>query len=452
MPPADGPAAVTAHAPAFPPPPAGRIVLSWLIRLRWFAVAGQLIAIGVAAALLGLDYPMIPLAAVLAVTLLTNAGLALWLRLSRAPRSLPLPGWLTLAVLLLDVVLLTVLLYYTGGPDNPFAVLFVVHVAMATLVLGPGWAWAVVATAGVCYGLIAWRHRPLAPGAEGAEAVPAWAQVLGQWTALLLVVVVLAYFIGRVMLALRTREQELSSMRERAALSDRLASLTTLSAGAAHELGTPLGTIAVVAKEMERDARRLAETPGITGEALAGAGSLADDAALVRQQVDRCRQILEHMRGDVAGRSTDEPGRCRVDDVLGAVVGQLRAGAQSRLEIHRDDPLPDVAAPLRAVQQAVQFLVNNAFDASGPDERVRLEIRSAGGIVQFVVTDRGTGMDAETLRRATEPFYTTKEPGRGMGLGLFLVRLVADRNGGRLEIESEPGKGTVARLVLPAAS
>ncbi len=83
---------------------------------------------------------------------------------------------------------------------------------------------------------------------------------------------------------------------------------------------------------------------------------------------------------------------------------------------------------------------------------MRLEIRSAGGIVLFVVTDRGTGMDAETLRRATEPFYTTKEPGRGMGLGLFLVRLVADRNGGRLEIESEPGKGTVARLVLPAAS
>ena len=86
MPPADGSAAVTALAPAFPPPPAGRIVLSWLIRLRWFAVAGQLIAIGVAAALLGLDYPMIPLAAVLAVTLLSNAALALWLALSRLRR------------------------------------------------------------------------------------------------------------------------------------------------------------------------------------------------------------------------------------------------------------------------------------------------------------------------------------------------------------------------------
>lgn len=421
--------------------PAARIVLSWLIRLRWFAVAGQLVAIGVAFAILELTYPIVPLSAVLAATLLTNAGLLLWLRLSQARMRLRIPQGLTLAVLLLDVALLTVLLYYTGGHENPFAVLFVVHVAMATLVLGPGWAWAVVATAAACYGIIVWRHRPLVPA---QETLPLWAEVLGQWTALLVVVVVLAYFIGRVMLALRAREQELGSMRERAALNERLASLTTLAAGAAHELGTPLGTIAVVAKEMELEARQLDE------QSPDRSGSLADDAALIRQQVERCRQILERMRGDIAGRSSDEPGRCTAHEVVQGVAAELRAEARERLDVKiAPDALP-IAAPLRAVQQAVQFLVNNALEASSPRARVELEVAQANGAVSFIVRDHGSGMDRQTLRRATEPFFTTKDPGRGMGLGLFLVRLVAERNGGRLLIDSAEGKGTDARLELPA--
>ena len=410
-----------------------RIVLSWLIRLRWFAVVGQLMAIAAALTVLELHYPVAPLAAVLAVTLATNALLVAWLR--RGP---PLPRWLTPAVLVLDVALLTVLLYFTGGPENPFAVLYVVHVAMATVVLGPGWAWAVVATAAACYAVIARWHRPLAP----PGALPRWAEVLGEWAALLIVVGVLAYFIGRLVRALRTREQELSSVRERAALNERLASLTTLAAGAAHELGTPLGTIAVVAKELELTARR--------GSAGGDVEALAEDAALIRQQVDRCREILERMRGDVAGRSSDEPGRCDPREVVEAAADQLLPEARGRLDVSVPPVIPYAAAAPRAVQQAVSFLVNNAFDASPADRRVALSVRAADGRLTFEVRDAGTGMDAETLRRASEPFYTTKDPGRGMGLGLFLVRLVAERNGGRLEMDSAPGVGTTARLVLPA--
>lgn len=352
-----------------------------------------------------------------------------------------LPQALTLSVLLLDVALLTVLLYYTGGHENPFAVLFVVHVAMATLVLGSAGAWAVVATAALCYGVIVWRHEPLVPG---EAQLPVWAVVLGQWTALALVVGVLAYFIGRVMQALRLREQELAAMRERAAMNERLASLTTLAAGAAHELGTPLGTIAIVAKEMEHEAQQLGEAAG------AQAGSLEEDAALIRQQVERCRQIIERMRGDIAGRSTDQPGRCSLEEVVHAVSAQLHPDARLRLQVQAPPASPEVAAPLRAVQQAVQFLVNNALEASEPSGRVALEVSQTGPMVTFTVRDQGSGMDPETLRRASEPFFTTKPPGRGMGLGLFLVRLVAERNGGRFSIESVEGEGTLARLELPA--
>jgi two-component system sensor histidine kinase RegB len=421
--------------------PAGRIVLSWLIRLRWFAAVGQLVAIMVAFAIFGLHYPIVPLATVLAATALTNGALVGWLALSRPRMRVRVPQVLTLGVLLLDVLLLTVLLYYTGGQENPFAVLFVLHVAMATLVLGSGWAWAVVAASAICYGLIAWRHRPLVPA--DAE-LPLWAAILGQWTALALVVGVLAYFIGRVVRALRVRDRELATMRERASLNERLASLTTLAAGAAHELGTPLGTIAVVAKEMELAARQLDPKGSQTA-------SLADDAALVRQQVERCRQILERMRGDIAGRSTDEPGRCSPTDVIRSVQEQLSPDLRARLKISFMGEAPSVAVPQRALFQALQFLVNNAIEASEQSQPVSLDIGAADGFVCFRVRDQGAGMDAQTLRRATEPFFTTKAPGRGMGLGLFLVRLVAERNAGRFAIDSSPGRGTTAELELPIA-
>lgn len=408
------------------------IVLAWLVRLRWLAAAGQIVAIGVAVWLVDLRYPLVPLAWVIALTLLTNVALVLWRRFGRRP----VPGVTAPAVLVLDVALLTALLYFTGGPDNPFAVLYVVHVALATTVMGPRWAWATVAVVAACYGLLLLGgHRPLSPG----EPLPGWAQLLGRSAALMLVVVLLAYFVGRITASLRRRETELAAVRERAQVNERLAALTTLAAGAAHELGTPLGTIAVVAKEMELAAREN------------GQPALAEDAALVRQQVDRCRQILDHLRGDVAGRTTDEPGTSDAAEIVEQVKAGLRPDRAERLELRLEGSLPHVAAPPRATQQAVQFLVNNAFDASPPTAPVTLRVGREGAEVVFSVTDVGMGMDAETLRRATEPFYTTKDPGRGMGLGLFLVRLVAERNGGSLSLDSTAGRGTFAALRLPAA-
>ena len=408
-----------------------RIVLSWLVRLRWLAVAGQVVAVGLATVVLGVDYPLRLIAVVLGTTLVTNAAAAAWVRHEGA-----VPRWLTPAVLLLDVLLLTALLGLTGGTHNPFVMLFAVHVAMAAVVLGPRWAWATAGVVAACYAALTLWGQPLTPGRD--QPLAAWVSTFGQAAALAVVVALLAYFIGRVIASLRRREAELASVRERAQANERLAALTTLAAGAAHELGTPLGTIAVVAKEMELSARSRDEA------------ELADDAALVRQQVERCRQILDHLRGDVAGRGTDEPGDCDPIDVARLVADRLRPDRRSRLDVHAPPDLPRAAAPSRATQQAVGFLVNNAFDASPHDRRVSLRLHDGDGRIAFAVIDRGGGMDADTLRRATEPFFTTKDPGRGMGLGLFLVRLVAERNGGDLALDSTPGAGTTATLTLPA--
>ena len=406
-----------------------QIALMWLARLRWLAVVGQVLATGVAQWVLKLDLPLAPIVTVVVVTLVSNVAIVVWSRRGVAP------GWTVPAVLLLDTCSLTVLLYYTGGPDNPFSSLYLVHVAMSVVAVGPAWTWVQVVAAVGAYLLLMWNHRELEP------APPQWAGPAGKWAALVLVSLLIAYFIGRVTSALREREQELGALREQASRNEQLAALTTLAAGAAHELGTPLGTIAVVAKELELAAGKVKDDD-----------SMAEDARLIRAEVDRCRRILDRMRIDIVEDLSQKTSAVRLDDLIERVRQDLAADEQARLQVRYEAGLDVFVAPSRAIQQAVVVMVRNAFDATPRDQQVTLGIHKRGGRVAFEVEDRGHGMDEETLRRAGEPFFTTKPPGKGMGLGLFLVRLVAEKFGGSFKLHSKPGEGTRSVLELPDAS
>jgi two-component system sensor histidine kinase RegB len=422
---------------------APQIVLAALTRLRWLAVVGQVGACAVASAGLHLQVPVAPIASVIGVTALSNVLLIAWGRF--APPSI----WLVRATILLDVLLLTALLYLTGGPANPFAALYLVHVAMAVIVGGMAWTWVVVAAAAACYGLLLSWNLPLRP-APGKAPPAGWVGAVGSWAALVLVSVLIAVFIGRVIRALRQRELELAAARERAAKNEQLAALTTLAAGAAHELNTPLGTIAVVAKELElscggqEDATDAAGTGGPLSAVL-------DDARLIRREVDRCRAILGRLRLDVEDAAPPR-GVVRVDELVANLRDSLQEPEASRLEVRRSADVESVNAPARALEQALLVLVRNAFDASPPDRPVTLEVsRRRDGRVRFDVRDRGSGMSEQVLRRAGEPFFTTKGPGRGMGLGLFLVHLVAERCGATFSLDSREGEGTHCVLEIPDA-
>jgi two-component system sensor histidine kinase RegB len=401
-----------------------QIVLAALTRLRWLAVFGQLAATLLAVALLRLKLPLGPIAAVVLITAASNVVLAL------LPAIIKPPAWLVQGTLLLDVFLLTILLYLTGGPDNPFASLYVIHVAMAVIVLRAAWTWVVVASVAACYGILLAWHLPLLP------ALPHWIPAVGNWAALVLVSVLIATFIGRVIWSLREREYELVAVRDRAARSEQLAALTTLAAGAAHELNTPLGTIAVVAKELE-----------LSCDSPANGSSVLDDARLIRREVDRCRTILSRMKVDI-GEDVSHRSTVSLADLeikLRESIGEENA---ARLKVMRDAGIDTVRAPVRALEQALLVLLRNGLDASPNDGPVRLEMSHHNGHVRFVVQDDGCGMSEEMLRRAGEPFFTTKEPGRGMGLGLFLVRLVAQQCGATFSIDSKIGNGTTCVLEL----
>ena len=226
--------------------------------------------------------------------------------------------------------------------------------------------------------------------------------------------------------------------RERAARSEALASLATMAAGAAHELSTPLGTIALVARELQRNVEQTS----------VDVDALREDARLMRAEVERCRVILDGMSG-----------RARGDTVLSAeplppvTLAQMAEGALTdaqrqrlRVEIAPGTGLPGGSGT--EVAQALTLLLRNAFDASGGDSPVELRFRPQEQMVRMEIHDQGPGMSEETLRRAGEPFYTTKEPGSGLGLGLFLVRTFAERAGGNLRFEV--GGGTTAILEVPS--
>ncbi len=414
--------------------PRGRnITLSWLLRLRWGAVAGQTLTVAASVLLLGLTLPVPSLLATIGVTVVTNLALARWL--SRpAPEA---PPQLIASVLVLDTLLLTILLLLTGGPANPFGALYLVHVTLAAVTLGARWGWAVMALGSACFLLLFAVHVPIA-GMDRSDASTWRLHLAGTWVAFVVAATVTAYFVSRIASELQRRDRALAEAQARVARSEKLASLTTLAAGAAHELGTPLGTIAVVARELERSAERHALGASVT-----------EDLRLIREQVERCRLILVQMSAKAGEAMGETPGPIAVQALFADVrtgIGPERAG---RLDVTQGAGAERVQAPRQALTHVLASLVRNAFDASPHGARVALEVVAHEAGVRFSVHDAGHGMPPEVLSRAGDPFFTTKPAGQGTGLGVFLARALAEQLGGRLVLVSEVSKGTIASLELP---
>jgi two-component system sensor histidine kinase RegB len=414
---------------------APELVLRWLVPLRFLAAAGQLGALATAGLALRLPLPYPRLLVVPALTALSNLALV-FLRVppDRARA-------LATGVLVVDTLLFTLLLHWSGGPDNPFSAIYAIHVAMASMLGSASATWLVAALSAAGYAfLFRWHepqhfwHAPLAP------SIPIQLHALGMWVAVAVVAVAITFFIGRITRTLREREAALRQIGELAARNARLASLTTLAAGAAHELGSPLGTIAVVAGDIAREADR---SPSLA--------SLAGDARLLRSEVERCRAILQRMSGraGLGAAGPDEP--LRTED-LPRLLGSQQLGDAARcLELAVDAP-PGASLGARDDFAAMVLpLVRNSIDASPPEARIRVDVGLAGGRVRVCVRDQGHGMSPDVLEHAGEPFFTTRAPGLGTGLGLFVVRLHAERLGGTLRHDSAPGAGTTARVEWPIA-
>ena len=437
-----------------------RINFAWILKLRWLAAAGQLFTIVLVVTWFGIALPLQALVAVLVLEVVTNLLLTAWRnRQSRADEpEAAVARRLEIAlgtILLVDIALLAILLFLTGGPTNPFAVFYIVNIVLAAVVVPPLWAAAVAVLALGTFTALFFVHVPL-PELErlgyfspSGGSDPYWfgdrlsLYLKGLLVAFGMAATTVALFVTRLNAERNVLEESLEGVRLRKVRSDRLEALGTLAAGAAHELASPLSTIAVIAKDLEVAlARALPDDEA------------AEDARLIRQEVSRCRQIIDQMAADAGQSASDNLVVGTIDELLDATLQNLRR--RDHVEIAVAPGMRDQALrlPRRALSLALRQVVKNALDASGERGEgargpVKLAVRQDDRELLIVVEDRGVGMTPETIDRATDPFFTTKEPGEGMGLGLFLTQSVIDRLDGRIVFESEPGEGTVVTVGLP---
>lgn len=278
--------------PESPTPTRPLVTGRWLVRLRWAAVLAQVTGVGVAVQVLGLLLPLGPIAVVIILLAVSNAALGWWVSRERPaePRVLGL-------VLGFDVTLLTTLLWLTGGTSNPFTTVYLVYIALAAVTLGSRWTWTIAALSVAGYAVLFAISPAADPHAIHRPADELSGHLAGMWVAFLSAAILIGFFVTRVREALDERERALAEARQVAAAQERLASLTTLAAGAAHELATPLATIAVASKELLREAEA-SNNP-----------ALIEDAVLIRSQVERCRQILDHMSGRADASTADPAAR-----------------------------------------------------------------------------------------------------------------------------------------------
>ncbi len=408
--------------------------LPWLLSLRWLAVAGQ-VATCLAASALGFAIPWTALGAFVLVTVSTN--LAVQSARGRLFRDSDL---VCAALLVQDTLVLAGMVWWTGGVENPFTGFFLLHVVIAAVLLPRSWSWWFLGLSAACLGLQFLSPHPLVAaralpfGIEGTSR-------LGILVDLVLAGASVAFFVGRLRKSISEKDLELERARLRSERHERFAAVATLAAGVAHELATPLSTIAVVSSDFER----------LAG-GHCGNGECISDARLIRSEVERCRKVLESLGQRATDGIGDPASLVELSWVPDRIRPFLHAGKWARLDFEGFLDAGRIVVPLPPLLQSLAALAKNACEASPPHERVRISVRTDSDTAVFEVADRGEGMDPSTVQRAGEPFFTTKGPGRGMGLGLFLVRTFVERVQGSLEIDSRPGEGSVFRMSIPSRS
>jgi len=412
---------------------APNLALPWVVRLRYAMVLGGAATLCGISYLLGFYPALLWTIVPLVFVLVTN----LWLR--RVAQGLVCdPQTILGFIFVVDTLCLTAVLALTGGPMNPFSLLYLVQITLAAVVLKKEWTWVLGVLATLCFGLLFLLHLSLRGSHLHSGEPGLYSHLIGMWIAFVIAAALISFFTSRVSHALRLREQEVLALQEHVARQEKLTSLVTLAAGAAHELGTPLGTIAVVARELELYASTLGDSDAVR-----------DDAKLIRSEVERCEHILQRMSADGAEPVGESPRAIQTVELLRQALQEIPDPRRSHISVDAAGAPTDLFLPVRATVQSLAALLGNALEAGRDDAQVVLRAQSHDLEVVFSVSDHGCGMSSETLRRIAEPFFTTKEPGKGMGLGTFLVRTFAQRLGGELSYQSALGNGTTATLTLP---
>lgn len=394
--------------------------------LRSIAVCGQMIAIALSTAL-GIILPLFAMASVIAALVLLNGWI--WLQL-RAPRQ-----WGQAAVaaqLGFDLVSFALLIYLSGGTDNPFCLLFVLHSALLALLLPLKWAAVGIVAVITSFAVLSRIRLPLEM--KGAGPVPTDLLVFGQWLSFALTAGITAWFVLRIVGSLRDHDRELARAAQIALRDEAVLRVGALAAGAAHELATPLTTMAVTAGEILRNA----QSPAVKR-----------DAEILASQVGICREKIADLLAAGGHARSVGGGRERLDIFLESIAERCRTiHPEARIASNWDQisPAPEIFSE-QALRQSLLALLSNAVDASPRD--VEFSGRKEGNIARLAIADRGPGLPTTDTDKLGRSFFTTKRPGDGAGLGLIIARRTIERLGGAIRWTSRDGGGVLVEVEVP---
>ena len=418
---------------------ARRLKLDTLIRLRWLAVTGQCLALAFVHLELGYQFPFGACLAAVAAAAMLN----LWLRIRR-PASYRLGSNEATLLLGFDVLQLAALLYLTGGLQNPFAILFLAPVLISATALAPERTLALGLLASACAAFLAFFHHELPWNGPNVLELP-HLYVRGILTAILLGIAFTGVFAYRVAEEARQLAAALAATELVLAREQHLSQLDGLAAAAAHELGTPLATIALVSKELDLQA-----VPG---------SAMADDTKLLREQVERCRSILSRLTSlhDDAGAFLET---ISLEHLIEEIAEPQRPFDDVDIRIECSGSGPE---PFCRRSPGLLYGLGNLVDNGVDFARSRLTIEATWSIdtVTIEIRDDGPGFAPEVLLRAGEPYVTTRAAGHsddenrpGLGLGLFIAKTLIERSGGQLTLANAalPAGGAVVRITWPRPS
>ena len=404
--------------------------LKLLFWLRVVAIASQIAAIAAAHYVLDGPLPLRELG-------LAVGALALWNVLSYGPvhAERTVHDGEVVLHLAVDIVVFTAVLYFTGGPTNPFVSLYLVPISLAATSLPARFAWLTVAICGAGYALLWWRSVPLPPvHARFGDEFDL--HLAGMWVNFVIAAVLIAVFVGRMARLVRRRDRELAAMRESALRDQQIVELGTLAAGTAHELNTPLSTLAILASELE-------ETTADTAQ-----------KQQLRAMLDEIRVINERLNRIAGGVNAERSAGARHVELRAFLAELLGHWAETHREIElavrfetetRATPIVVEAT----LEQAIRNVLDNAAHATlaNGGRRVDVAIGVHGSRLTLAVTDQGAGLDPAVRDDIGLKAVSTKED--GLGIGLLLSRAALQRFGGRLELKEAPSGGVEAEIELP---
>jgi len=409
--------------------------LDTILRLRWLAVLGQLAAIFIVVQGLEFDVPVIPCVAIVALSAILN--LALQIAFNPMQRLEPVYA---AALLALNIAELAALLFFTGGLENPFSFLFLAPVLISATVLPIRLTIGLGILAVACASALVFFHLPLPWDSDEPLILPP-VYLFGVWLSILVAIGVTSLYAFQVAEEARELSDALAATELVLTREQHLTQLDGLAAAAAHELGTPLSTIFLISRELERT--------------VPGDSPFAGDLKTLREQAQRCRDILAKITQlSATGAPFD---RMPLSTLIEETVAPHRDfGVTIKVRIAVAGTREPVGTRNPAILYGVGNILENAVDFA----RTTVEVNAWWNTetVEIIISDDGPGIAPDILKRIGEPYLSRRRSAdevpserSGLGLGIFIARTLLERTGAKVSFTNRvfPDHGAVVHVVWP---